>query len=509
MELREQYVAYLRKSLDVGREPYPSILEMLTRLAKEKPPTIQERELIKEIVVLEQQLGLEIHQQFIDSANQLKPPPAPQPAVAETTSPDQPVTSLPPAPQQPLPGSAATPSAQIPDKDPVQLRQQYKSYLEKCTQQGREPQGAILDLIAQLAKEKPPSAMEEADIKEIVQMEQQFGLTIHSPAAQADTLEVPPPEPQQVAPISSSPPQTLGSPAVEATDEPLMMGTAADIVAGMSNAPAAVPAPQPAPAPAPVAQAAPAPAAPEQDPVALRQQYKEYLSKCISQGQQPEAGILDMITQLVIEKPPTSAEQATINEIAQMEQQVGLAIHTGMASAPQPAVQPAPPAPPPFVAATQIPAPAVSAGTASDSAAVARDALERLVQASDLASLSEADGEALLASLVRALAAVQSEVIGDAPSLPTPAPTPAPAPVEDPLAAFYPERRAAAPSAPLPAPAAPMPAPASVAFGAPAAATDHESKPYYVSGMERMDLAQYKRALEMKKQAISAQIQQR
>lgn len=405
MELRQQYSAYLQKSLADGRELYTSVVDMITLLAKEKPPSAKEHELIKEIVDREQQLGLEIHLPFLDALKTplapaplpAPPPPAPQPIVDETTYQDQPVTSLPSDPQQLLPSSGPTTPAAAPEQNPVKLRQQYKSYLEKCTQDGRQPQGAILELIAQLAKEQPPSALEAADLEEIIRMEERFGLTIHAPSKQPE--ESLPPA-QQAEPISASPAQNLASPsgAVEPTDEPLMMGTAADIVASMAPAAAAVPVPESAP----------------QSSAVMRQ-----------------------------------------------------------------------------------PSEAPAANTA-EASAIARDALEQLMRASDLSKHSQADSEALLSSLVRALAAVQAEVLGDGES---PAGQPASQVEEDPPATFFP----GSPAAPPASLSAPVPAPAPAAFlpGEPLDAKDqgHKGTVYYVSGMEQMNVAQYKNALQKKRQA--------
>ena len=41
------------------------------------------------------------------------------------------------------------------------------------------PEGAILDLITRLAVEKPPTAAEDEEMKQILLLERRFGLTIH------------------------------------------------------------------------------------------------------------------------------------------------------------------------------------------------------------------------------------------------------------------------------------------------------------------------------------------
>ena len=65
---------------------------------------------------------------------------APAPAAAPVAAPAPPPADLPP----------------LPDKDPRDLRLQYKNYLQTCVRQDREPAGPILELITRLAREKPP-----------------------------------------------------------------------------------------------------------------------------------------------------------------------------------------------------------------------------------------------------------------------------------------------------------------------------------------------------------------
>ena len=84
-----------------------------------------------------------------------------------------------PAPVAAAPAAPATPAVNLGDKNPRDLRLQYKGYLQTCVRQERTPAGPILDLIRMLAVEKPPQPNEEEEMKEILLLERRFGLTIH------------------------------------------------------------------------------------------------------------------------------------------------------------------------------------------------------------------------------------------------------------------------------------------------------------------------------------------
>ncbi|KOO22993.1 hypothetical protein Ctob_009188, partial [Chrysochromulina tobinii] len=81
------------------------------------------------------------------------------------------------APVASTPQPAAPP---LPDKDPRDLRLQYKAYLQTCDRQNREPALEILTMIHRLYNEKPPQPREAEELAEIVQLERRFNLVIHS-----------------------------------------------------------------------------------------------------------------------------------------------------------------------------------------------------------------------------------------------------------------------------------------------------------------------------------------
>ena len=98
----------------------------------------------------------------------------------------------PPAPAPPPAPVAAAPAAEVdepplPDKDPRDLRLQYKNYLATCVRQEREPEDGITKLITRLARERPPGPNEDEEMKEIRLFERYLGIAIH-----VDPSEPPP-----------------------------------------------------------------------------------------------------------------------------------------------------------------------------------------------------------------------------------------------------------------------------------------------------------------------------
>ena len=89
---------------------------------------------------------------------------AARPPAAAASSP--PVQTL-PQPQPPPPAPAPANAAPLPDKDPRDLRRQYKMYMQTCASQERQPAQEILDMVTRLYAEKPPTETEADDIAEI------------------------------------------------------------------------------------------------------------------------------------------------------------------------------------------------------------------------------------------------------------------------------------------------------------------------------------------------------
>ena len=221
---------------------------------------------------------------------------------------------------------------------------------------------------------------------------------------------------------------------------------------------AAAPVPTPQPAAAASAPAAPpptttvsanAPPLPDKDPRDLRLQYKQYLQTCDRTDREPAYEILQMIHRLFVEKPPTPNEESELRDIQALEQKYNLAIHIGGGLAPPEGIKrvtpPSPPpeftgderdenigprarrlreiaearegspqpaaampvaaAPPAAMPVASAAAAVASAVSSDDAAAALKDALARLAMSPDLTTLSGADREALLGSLVRAMEA--------------------------------------------------------------------------------------------------------
>ena len=98
----------------------------------------------------------------------------------DTRDSDSPARQAPPPPQllpPPPPPPPPRGVVALPKKDPAVFRGQYKQYLQACLQQeGRKPESAILELMARLYAESPPTAAEATLQGEIVALEQRLGL---------------------------------------------------------------------------------------------------------------------------------------------------------------------------------------------------------------------------------------------------------------------------------------------------------------------------------------------
>ena len=202
-----------------------------------------------------------------------------------------------------------------------------------------------------------------------------------------------------------------------------------------------------------------------------------------------------------------------------------------------PAGMPTTASPPPAPVSTPMASAAASTTGASDAAGALQDALARLAMSRDLTTLSGPNRELLLGSLISAMAVVDGGAAGAPPLATTPTaspvtsatlpvaahppPTTLPTPVvATPMAAPVVATPMAAPvvatpmavpvvATPMAAPvvATPMAAPgaaptaAPTAAAAPGAASVAKQSSYYVEGMDDMDAATYRAALERKLRA--------
>lgn len=327
----------------------------------------------------------------------------------------------------------------IPDKDPADLRAQYKVYLQTCVRQERDPADAVMDLIRRVNIEKPPSPSETADVQQIDALERKLGVTS---TTSSSTSAAPPPAvesaPAAAPPVATA---TVPGPSLGGLKS---FGSAASI-AGGEVAPATSSLQAPVPVPVPM------PAVPPMAP------------------------------------PPF----------------------------------PPPVVPPPVVAAAPVVAPPAASGPASaDTSVILREALALLESAPDLSTLSLVERDALLGSLIRALATVNAECsAATAPvdytpaapdpymaSVPTPAPAPAPVPVPPPAPQAAPAAVAGVQSgssysslmASAPVPTAPVAAAAQSPRQEREAGKVSRGSTYYVPGMEDMGPAEYRQALQAK-----------
>ena len=146
-------------------------------------------------------------------------PPAPAPAAGTMPPMGAAAVAPPPAPAAPPPAAPSGPAAAaatrdadeppLPDKDPRDLRLQYKNYLQTCVRKGRTPADAIVSMVTRLAREKPPTEAEAEEIEQIKILERQCNLSIH--LAPGEAAAAPPAvssedeQPQQRVDVTSTP----------------------------------------------------------------------------------------------------------------------------------------------------------------------------------------------------------------------------------------------------------------------------------------------------------------
>jgi hypothetical protein len=327
---------------------------MISELAQNSPPTQDEGELIASIQSLENQLGLTIHRDFFPSQQPAAPPvppaPAPQPV------PEKPALQRVPEEERVYSEEEQEPMERVGSmgRDPSDTRKRYESFLRNCVSDNRTPgndlTGAnILKTITELLEDLPPTEEERELIASIQSLENQLGLTIHRDvfASQQSAAPTPPPPPlQPVQPLEKK---------VEPPQEQANL--------------------------------------PESNPADLRKQYEAYLRSAVKNQRAAGEKVINMMTQLAKEKPPTQNEMGLIESIQSLESQLGLTIHRDFF----PSRQSAPPAA------------ASSAPPLAAKSKLAREMLESLSVAEDLRALPDAERDALLTSLIRTLAAVQEK----------------------------------------------------------------------------------------------------
>ncbi|KAL1499906.1 hypothetical protein AB1Y20_012589 [Prymnesium parvum] len=275
-------------------------------------------------------------------------------------------------------------------------------------------------------------------------------------------LAATPPPPSPLPPRPKPPPPaatSTGGVASASSYASLMGASPPPPLAATPPPPPLPPPPKPPPPPQATAAAASAPPLPDKDPAELRLQYKAYLQTCIAQERQAAQPVVDLIRRLNAEKPPTAKEAEEASELL-------------------------------------------------------REAMVRLEAATDLSLMPAADRDALLTSLIRALAVVNAET---------------------PAAPSAPSASASAPPPPFPPPSPPRPSPsppavtsaggvqsgssyASLMGGAPPpsaasrpapppsgpAASNSLGSTYYVEGMDAMSPEEYRQALGAKLKAEQA-----
>jgi hypothetical protein len=390
------------------------------------------------------------------------------------------------APAAPPPRAAAAPAVSdepLPDKDPRDLRLQYKMYLQTCARQNRAPEDKITGLMRRLVVENPPAEHEAEEVREIVVLERKVGVEIHSMVG-GDEMT-----PDEIAQQTE---ELIGPDRIEYDNDENIGPRAKRVMEMLGNQPVSEPAaPPPAPPPTTPVAVPPPPAAVAPPPAAVAP---------------PPAAVVP---------PPVATQDAGVVSGGSYADMIGSATVSPPPAVPAPvpvAPPPMPPMPPPVTTPPPMQGAMSAPGGASAAVDSAREALARLDSANDLSALSAADREALIGSLIRALAIVHTETAA--------APAIAPAPPAPMFAAPPP----AAAAVPLPPPPIATPPPAPVALPPPIAppppvATRPTSpgssvqplsrvqevptgSAYKVNGMETMNAAQYRAALQRKLEAM-------